>query len=79
MHDVKSLGGSAHFEEDNIPGQFVDLKPQSIRARGGSVFFHLSGCVDNKVYLIVRPTQIDLTLGEDKGHQVLFQSASGAP
>jgi hypothetical protein len=83
--DVEALGVNGRFDESEIPAQFLDLQPRSVRRRGSSVFFHLSGCADDKVYLVVRPGdeahkgEVALLPGEAKERLVLWQAAAGAP
>jgi hypothetical protein len=79
LSDVEALGRNARFEGPDIPVQFRDLKARSIIARGDTVFLHLSGCLDDKLYLVVRRGEVALSLGEAKGRHVLFQSGAGAP
>jgi hypothetical protein len=79
VRDVESLGKNVRFEKHEIPAQFRDLKLHSIISRGDAVFLHLSGCMDDKVHLVVRRGDVALTLGEAKGRQLLFQSTAGAP
>jgi hypothetical protein len=68
------------FQESPVPRELADLNPKSLRFFGDTVAIHLSGCVDDKIYLFVegagetdRSKKIVVSLGERKGSEVLWE------
>ena len=64
----------------NTPSAFADLQVQSIASDGHTARLHLSGCVDDKVLLVIKGLgssgrkQVSLLPGEAKSSVVLWQS-----
>lgn len=75
----RDSGRSYYDERSGIPFPFADLKPQSVYASSDEVRIHLSGCVDDKVYILIRgfggegDKIVELLPGEAKGRDVLWR------
>ena len=68
------------FHESPVPRELADLNPKSLRFFGDTVAIHISGCVDDKIYLFVEGAgetegskKIVVSLGERKGSEVLWE------
>jgi hypothetical protein len=66
---------------DQFPAELASLKPMSIIYRGSFASVHLSGCMDDKVYLHVRglgkePSlrEVVLSLGELEQQETLWRA-----
>ena len=64
----------------SIPKELADLKPKGIRFFGDTLGIHISGCMDDKVYLFVEGLnpeyghpKIVLSPGEWQGSETLWQ------
>lgn len=72
----------ATYREDRIPAAFADLAPESITIRHGLGIVQLSGCVDDKVSLVVRGAdgqgtpEIQLIPGEAQQARTLWTETS---
>lgn len=67
------------ISEDAIPPAFRRLKPRSVYVSMDKVYLHLSGGVDDKVYIVIkdfsdsRGGRIDLLPGEGEESEVLWR------
>ena len=68
------------IQQAPIPSELADLKPKSIQFFGGAVGVHVSGCMDDKVYLFVhgldpddREPKILLSPGENQASELIWQ------
>jgi hypothetical protein len=67
-------------KDSPAPQELADLNPKGMRYFGDTLGVHVSGCVDDKIYLFVEGLeqgsehkQIVLTLGEWNGSEVLWK------
>ncbi len=77
----KDAGGPVifSFPKNPVPAEIADLNPKYFEVYGGMSRIHLSGCVDDKVYLFFpgldspgEKQEIVMSLGESKGVQTLW-------
>jgi len=83
--EAKALAGRQpadsriHLKEDGIPPRFQPLQPQSFHVSLNQVSIHISGCVDDKVYVVIRGFDderggtIELLPGEGEPQEVLWR------
>ena len=72
--------GRTSLTAADIPVELADLKPEGVYFHDSTVWIHLSGCVDDKVYLFLHgygeelsSRSIVLSLGESKPQELLWQ------
>ena len=88
FHYAKELYGDGSYQTSvsfdaqqiPIPTELSDLKPKGIHFFGGTLGVHISGCMDDKVYLFVEgldpqygQPKIVLSPGELQGSETLWQ------
>ena len=68
------------FPKDPVPKEISDLDPKFLEVWGDMSRMHISGCVDDKIYLFFHgldspksKKQIILTLGEWNGSETLWE------
>ena len=68
------------FSRHPVPKELLDIAPKSLNVDGDQTRMHLSGCVDDKIYLFFEGLEskgserrIVLSLGEGKGAETIWQ------